>query len=344
MQSSPTRSWYTPPTTSPNSHSPRRSTLRETLSISVTLTNTGRKRYSLDGLTVTIPIPEHVNEHLVFEGRWSREFQQVRRPWHHGDLLIENRRGRTSHETPSLLFVGEAGFDEWDGEVRGVHCAWSGNHTMLAQRLADGRRYVQAGELLHPGEIVPRGRRVVQHPACARGVLAPRSHAGDVAVPRRRPGVAGRSHDAASGRAEHLGSGLLRPRRREALAHSPTLQPIWASSDSSSTTAGSGRRRDDTRGLGDWWVSNDVYPDGLAPLIDHVTGLGMEFGIWVEPEMVNPDSDVFRAHPEWALTTDGYDAGARSPSTGPRPRRTPRPTSSSSATSTLCWPITTCPT
>jgi alpha-galactosidase len=49
-----------------------------------------------------------------------------------------------------------------------------------------------------------------------------------------------------------------------------------------------------------------VYPEGLAPLIDDVTGLGMEFGIWVEPEMVNPDSDLYRAHPDWALVTDGY--------------------------------------
>ena len=50
-----------------------------------------------------------------------------------------------------------------------------------------------------------------------------------------------------------------------------------------------------------------MYPDGLGPLIAHVRSLGMEFGIWVEPEMVNPDSDLFRAHPEWALTTDGYE-------------------------------------
>jgi alpha-galactosidase len=68
-----------------------------------------------------------------------------------------------------------------------------------------------------------------------------------------------------------------------------------------------GSRRDDHRGLGDWWVSPEVYPNGLAPLIEHVRGLGMEFGIWVEPEMVNPDSDLYRAHPEWALVTDGYD-------------------------------------
>jgi alpha-galactosidase len=68
-----------------------------------------------------------------------------------------------------------------------------------------------------------------------------------------------------------------------------------------------GSRRDDASGLGDWVVSPDAHPRGLGALIDHVTGLGMEFGIWVEPEMVSPDSDLHRAHPEWALTTDGYE-------------------------------------
>jgi alpha-galactosidase len=64
-------------------------------------------------------------------------------------------------------------------------------------------------------------------------------------------------------------------------------------------------RRDDTAGLGDWFVDAGVWPDGLAPLIDHVRGLGMEFGLWFEPEMVNPDSDLARNHPEWILHTDG---------------------------------------
>jgi alpha-galactosidase len=67
-----------------------------------------------------------------------------------------------------------------------------------------------------------------------------------------------------------------------------------------------GGRRNDSAGLGDWEVSNDVYPNGLAPLIDHVRSLGMDFGIWVEPEMANPDSDVLRAHPEWIMATPGY--------------------------------------
>ena len=63
-------------------------------------------------------------------------------------------------------------------------------------------------------------------------------------------------------------------------------------------------RRHDKAGLGDWFVDEAIYPKGLNGLIDHVTDLGMEFGIWFEPEMVNPDSDMYRAHPEWALQTE----------------------------------------
>ena len=65
-------------------------------------------------------------------------------------------------------------------------------------------------------------------------------------------------------------------------------------------------RRNDRAGLGDWWVDTSVWTSGLTPLIDHVRGLDMEFGIWVEPEMVNPDSDLFRTHPDWTLQNVHY--------------------------------------
>ena len=66
-----------------------------------------------------------------------------------------------------------------------------------------------------------------------------------------------------------------------------------------------GGRRNDTAGLGDWTVSPDVFPNGLEPLISEVNRLGMDFGLWVEPEMVNPDSDLYRAHPDWVLHFPG---------------------------------------
>lgn len=64
-------------------------------------------------------------------------------------------------------------------------------------------------------------------------------------------------------------------------------------------------RHDDRAGLGDWQVDRAKFPAGLGPLADHVTTLGMEFGLWVEPEMVNPDSDLCRAHPDWPLMLAG---------------------------------------
>ncbi|GMA88232.1 hypothetical protein GCM10025868_34820 [Angustibacter aerolatus] len=63
-----------------------------------------------------------------------------------------------------------------------------------------------------------------------------------------------------------------------------------------------GSRRDDTSGLGDWTVSPEMWPDGLNPLFDRVRDLGMQVGLWVEPEMVNLDSDLVRAHPDWLLS------------------------------------------
>lgn len=280
--------------------------LDDVLHIWATVTNAGDRRYSLDGLTVTLPVAEHASELLSFEGRWSREFQPLRSDWFDGSLLAENRRGRTSHESPPMLFTGKRGFDEWSGEVWGAHLAWSGNHTMLAERLADGRRYLQAGELLHPGEVVlepgesyttpetiaaysPHGlnnatqafhrslRALPNHPSTPRPVLLNTWEAVYF------------DHDTDKLK-------LLADAAADLGIERFVLDDGWF-----------GSRRDDTKGLGDWWVSDAVYPAGLSPLIAHVTDLGMDFGIWVEPEMVNPDSDIFRAHPDWALATPGYE-------------------------------------
>ena len=56
-------------------------------------------------------------------------------------------------------------------------------------------------------------------------------------------------------------------------------------------------------GLGDWWCDETKFPHGLTPLIERVNALGMDFGLWVEPEMVNPDSDLYRAHPDWRISS-----------------------------------------
>ncbi len=77
-----------------------------------------------------------------------------------------------------------------------------------------------------------------------------------------------------------------------------------------------GERNSDRAGLGDWFVNPAKFPNGLNPLIDGVNELGMDFGLWVEPEMVNPDSDLYRATPEWA-----YHYDTREPSLLPQSAR-----------------------
>lgn len=68
-----------------------------------------------------------------------------------------------------------------------------------------------------------------------------------------------------------------------------------------------GERHSDKAGLGDWHANREKFPNGLGELIAHVNGLGMDFGIWVEPEAVNPDSELYRKHPDWIYRFDGSE-------------------------------------
>ncbi|MEG3088786.1 alpha-galactosidase [Sphingomonas sp. PB4P5] len=253
----------------------------------------------------TLPVPAAVSDWLLFEGRWAGEFQLRRVARAMGAVSRENRRGRTSHDAyPALLAqVGPCG--EQVGEVFGFHLAWSGNHRLWAETLSDGRAYVQFGELLFPGEmrLAPGAAYHSPELVCAWS-------------DRGRSGVSQAFHAHVRARPQHA-----RLRAKPRPVHYNTWEAVYFDHDPArlmqladqAAAIGVERfvlddgwflgRRSDRAGLGDWTVDHTVYPDGLGPLIAHVRGLGMEFGLWVEPEMVNPDSDLYRAHPEWVLAT-----------------------------------------
>ncbi len=278
------------------------------LRIRATLTETAGQPYLLDGLSLAVPLPPRARELMTYNGRWCREFHPRRQAWGDGAacVIAENRSGRTSHDSVPIVWAGTPGFGEWSGEVWGLHLAWSGNATVLAESLSDGRTAVQLGELLHPGEVTiePGGSYVTPwvHGVHSPAGLTAATHAWHQWMrarpqhPRTTRPVVLNSWEAVY--FDHDRDRLLRlvDVAAEVGIERFVLDDGWFSS-----------RRDDTRGLGDWWISPDVHPGGLDGLIQHVRASGMDFGIWVEPEMVNPDSELYRKHPEWALTTAGYE-------------------------------------
>ncbi len=258
--------------------------------------------YTVDGLALSLPVPTRATELLDFTGRHLRERHPQRRRFDVGSWVRDNRRGRTGADATMLLAAGTPGFGFGHGEVWSVHTAWSGNHRTIAERSPNGHAVLSGGELLLPGEITLGPSESYTTP----WIYGSYGGAGLNAV-------ADRFHAFLRGRPQHPRS--PRPvilNTWESVYFDMDLPPLFALAEAGAAV-GVERyvlddgwftgRRDDTAGLGDWQVDRDVWPNGLKPLVDRVTKLGMQFGIWIEPEMINPDSNLARAHPEWMLST-----------------------------------------
>ncbi|SIT77829.1 alpha-galactosidase [Microbacterium sp. RU33B] len=265
----------------------------------VSITNTGSTAYTVQSLVLPFPVPWDATELFDTTGRHLKERSPQRRAFTYGTHVRDSRRGRPGSDATLLLAAGRPGFGFEHGRVHGIHVAWSGSHRALAERVPTGEAFLAGGELLAAGELI----------------LAPgESYASPWVLGSWGDGLtalSARFHDELRARPQH-------PRRARPVTLN-TWEAVYFDHDLSTlaelaqAAAGVGverfvlddgwflGRRDDTAGLGDWIVDPDVWPDGLHPLVDVVHGLGMEFGLWVEPEMVNPDSDLARAHPEWLL-------------------------------------------
>ena len=265
--------------------------------------NLGAEAYQVDELLVALPVPGQARELLDFTGRWTKERQPQRLPLVMGEHRRENRRGRTGADAAHQLCLGTRGFGHAGGAVWAVHTAWSGNHVHYAERVNTGQQVIGGGELLLPGEVIlGQGEQYL-------GPWVYASHGEGL------DGVAARFHDWMRARPQHPAS--ARPVTLnvwEAVYFDHRLDKLLELVDRAAEVGVErfvlddgwfGGRRDDTAGLGDWWVSPQMWPDGLDPLISAVKAKGMQFGLWVEPEMVNMDSDLARAHPEWVMQTGG---------------------------------------
>lgn len=274
------------------------------VTIQQVLHNEGDTDYLLGLLAATLPLPARATEILDLTGRWCRERSPQRHPLLMGTWSRETRRGRTGHDASLVFAVGTPGFTFASGEVWAVHLGWSGDSVLWAERSPAGFAQIGAGELLHPGEVRLAPGESYEAPV----VFAVHSTAG-------LDGVSAAFHDHVRARESHPTS--PRPvvlNTWEAVYFDQDLDKLTALADAAAAVGVErfvlddgwfGARRDDTAGLGDWVVSSEVWPEGLDPLIRAVQERGMDFGLWVEPEMVNPNSDLFRAHHDWMLQVEG---------------------------------------
>jgi alpha-galactosidase len=260
--------------------------------------------YEVQDLLTLLPVPEDTVEVLDFAGRWANEAQPQRHAITQGTWLREQRRGRTGPDTPLVMFAGRQSFGYRQGEVWGVHLGWSGDQRYLVQRLNTGTTLIGAGEILAAGEVILGPGESVTTPwlyaaYSDRGVdgASARLHS----MLRRRPGHPKKPRPIVMNTWEAVECDMSFDR----LAHLATVAAEIGVERFVIDDGWFGSRRDSSSGLGDWHVANDVWPDGLGPIVDHVRGLGMDFGLWFEPEMVNLDSDLARAHPEWVMGTSG---------------------------------------
>ncbi|GAB2743563.1 alpha-galactosidase [Arthrobacter bambusae] len=275
-----------------------------------TAVNDGTSPFQLDELATVLPVGPDAVELLDLTGRWCRERHPQRRSVQQGTWVRTGRHGRTGHDSSLLFAAGTPGFGNRHGKVWATHLAWSGNHEQFADTVADGRTMIGGSELLGPAEVVLQPGEGYTTPA----LFAAYSDRGlDGISEAFYSWFRSRPHHVLPAASTGLPAGKPRPvvlNTWEAVYFDHRLDALIELAESAAELGverfvlddGWFRgRRDDHAGLGDWYVDESLWPDGMTPLIEAVNSHGMEFGLWVEPEMINLDSDVARAHPDWIV-------------------------------------------
>ncbi len=241
-------------------------------------------------------------------GRWAAEWSLQKQPIRPGEIVLQSRRGSTGHQNNPWFAIERGDHpDEESGDVWFGALAWSGSWRISVEqdqlqqiRVTGGFNPFDFSYKLQPGKQletpmfyggyshhgVGEASRLLHHFELTK--ILPQAPA-----PKPRP-VIYNSWEATEFRVDEAGQTALAEKAASIGVERFVMDDGWF-----------GQRKDDHAGLGDWYVNKEKFPNGLKPLIDKVHSLGMDFGLWVEPEMVNPDSDLYRKHPDWVFNFTG---------------------------------------
>jgi alpha-galactosidase len=286
-------------------------------------------------------LPDHDRWRVRYlHGGWGAETQLTATTLTHGKLVLESRRGTTSHQLNPWFTLDPDGTASEDyGAVWSGALAWSGSWKLVFETTPAGHVHACGGVndfdwsyLLGPGEKLVLPRFAALTTTGGFGAASREWHAWQLAhvlgrgdpegpaAPSWAPAPAAPSAGSSAGSSASVTS-ASRPADRAEEPLRPVLYNSWEATSFQVSEVGQTRLADlaaqlgiecfvmddgwfggrdhDRAGLGDWTVNPAKFPRGLGPLIERVNDLGMTFGIWVEPEMVNRDSDLYRAHPDW---------------------------------------------
>lgn len=261
-------------------------------------------------LSACIDMDDDNYEMLTLHGSWARERQIERRPLRYGRQSVSSRRGESSHqEHPFIAWMTE-GTNQTCGEVYAMHFVYSGN--FIAQIEKTQHDAIRAVMGIHPedfcwklesGACFTAPEAVLTFSAQGLGTMTRnlhrfyRDHMIRSAYTHAKRPILINNWEATyfdfntekllaiAERAAELGIEML------------VMDDGWF-----------GKRNDDNTSLGDWDVNEEKLPGGLRPLVEEVNRLGMKFGIWMEPEMISPESELYREHPDWAIQVPGRKA------------------------------------
>ncbi|WP_195513701.1 alpha-galactosidase [Turicibacter sanguinis] len=229
-------------------------------------------------------------------GRWLAEFQEFKQPLGQGKIVLENRRGiSTHHHNPFFVLDHQA--SETNGEVYFGVLKLSGNFQTIIEPRPYGGTLVQMGISSHDCVISLQPGEEFMAPSMLVGYT--------------NSGFEAMTHAMNDFAKQHV----LRDGVRPVLYNSWEATEFDVHCDEQIALAKKakemgvelfviddgwfGQRHSDADGLGDWYVNTDKFPEGLTPLISAVKEMGMMFGIWIEPEMVNPPTQLLKDHPDW---------------------------------------------
>lgn len=258
-------------------------------------------------LSCCLDLPDQDYEMIQFSGAWSRERTPVIRKIDRGITSIESRRGVSSANQNPFVILKREDTNEDIGEAIGFSFVYSGN--FLAQADADNYGRLRFVMGIHPGGFKWRLKK-------GESFTTP-----EVVMAYSEQGLNALSQTYHKLYNNHLIRGAWKKRPKPILLNNWEATFMDFTEESILKIAGKakeagaelfvlddgwfGKRDDDHAGLGDWVVNTSKLPDGMKGLAEKVNALGLEFGFWIEPEMVNPDSDLYRNHPDWILSVPG---------------------------------------